>query len=190
MITLTENYYILTIELNKSGASHLSLPCKGRWRHTGDTSGRGRQCLNFYTWAPCGTHWPRRTLSLRSEHMDPFWSFWHRATSCKDPKGAFSLPPPGLCNSYLGTHMKFPLITQRCQLGDGVGVVQVNPLLYPSSRGKKQAWLESRDAECQTSGTTENWGSEWKIFWNTPDKHHPFPLPGVSAFSVFRGCYW
>lgn len=136
-------------------------------------------------WAPCGAHWPHRTLSLRSEHMGPFWSFWHKATSCKDPKGLFNLPPPSPCNSYLGTHMKFPLITQSCQWGDGAGVVQVNPLLYPSSRGKKQAWLESRDAECQTSGTTESWGSEWKIFWNTPDKHHPFPLLGCqrSQFS-------
>lgn len=121
-IALTESYYILTIKFNKSGASHLSLPCKGWRRHTRDTIGRGRQCLNFYIWVPHGAHWPSRTLSLRSEHMDPFWSFWHKAKSCKDPKGTFNLLPPTPWNSYLGTHTKFPLIIQRSQLDDWGGV--------------------------------------------------------------------
>lgn len=57
--------------------------------------------------------------------------------------------------------MKFPLITQRCQLGDGVRVVQVNPLLYPSSRGKKQARPQ---APLRTEGQREkSFGTQTNI---------------------------
>lgn len=107
MIALTESYYILTIRLNKSGSSHLSLSCKWSRRHTGDSIGRGRHCLNSYIWPPHGAHWPSRTLSLRSEHMDPLWSFWHKAKWCKDPEGTFKFLAQSLWTATWGS-------TQNC----------------------------------------------------------------------------